>query len=962
MTYSSVYERYQEVYKKNKYAAEIALKDGYTALQTEITNTGLENLLAIKSCPGIGERINDFYRAYNDIYTVLIKGEPSKAPEIKQPDVTTDKIEGSSVSYNILQSDGSVKKTELTIENLSEKDTDELQLDSKTYDAINAIPLEISLNVTEGTLDETSSVAISMKVPTTVKEGPGELVILHYKDGADKAPEEIIPDIHGDTLTFVTSSFSPFVLTRKLPVSEPVQVPPVSVADGVDFGEEYDSPDAESPETVISAPENVQISQPEVGQLLVTWDRVSPAENASWEVSGYRISYSQHQDMSDAKTVIAKSSENEVCLDSLPSGTYYVMVTTLGNTFYQADGEKVVTGSDLPSSGTQVMGTVLQKETAEEQHFSITKEPMEYGDIQIEPAMEDLVEGEDVKLTVLPEAGARLSKLCIKKGQETSEITSEVKDGTYSFKMPASNLTISAEFELTQKLYQISHTSDEHVILKHQSEAAEGSMVFIQTEISEGYVLESLDAKTEDGAVITTTPQEDGSYTFQMPAANVIISASSRVAETTPEEYQIHVIASENGTVTPNMNVANEGDAVTLEVAPKKGYQLTTLTMQEEGSEENKEIQANAEGVYTFEMPKNNVTISASFTKITYTITVDAEQTSFIQLDQETSGFEEMVTGKVIQIPEGQIVDQVMVTDENEKSFPAAILDDKQSFQFSMPASSVTIKVVFKEDVPSVEPIEYVITIFDTEHGSVMADCATAQEGQKVILTVTPDEGYHLEGLTLSSKEGKTPIEAVDGEYSFLMPASNVEILSTFAQDAPVQPEEPTLHPITVSPVTDGHGKVTVDRVSAKAGDTVTLTVIPDEGYELETLKIATADGTEVPLTRDAYSFIMPDSPITISAVFRLKSEPLPVPNPEPTPEPNPEPTPEPTPGPNPEETVPPVSDTPDTTPTQDTQQKDTVQKQAVKTGDNTNILLPGILMLCAGVGILILGVRKIKK
>jgi len=76
----------------------------------------------------------------------------------------------------------------------------------------------------------------------------------------------------------------------------------------------------------------------------------------------------------------------------------------------------------------------------------------------------------------------------------------------------------------------------------------------------------------------------------------------------------------------------------------------------------------------------------------------------------------------------------------------------------------------------------------------------------------------------------------------------------------------------TVSTATATHGKVTVDKTSASAGDTVTITVAPEKGFTLETLTVKDAKGNEVALTAvktgETYTFKMPAGKVTVSATF----------------------------------------------------------------------------------------------
>ena len=69
------------------------------------------------------------------------------------------------------------------------------------------------------------------------------------------------------------------------------------------------------------------------------------------------------------------------------------------------------------------------------------------------------------------------------------------------------------------------------------------------------------------------------------------------------------------------------------------------------------------------------------------------------------------------------------------------------------------------------------------------------------------------------------------------------------------------------------HGKATVSPSRADKGDTVTITVKPDTGYELDELTVTDKDGDEIKLTEkddNKFTFKMPGSKVTVEASFKL--------------------------------------------------------------------------------------------
>lgn len=83
-----------------------------------------------------------------------------------------------------------------------------------------------------------------------------------------------------------------------------------------------------------------------------------------------------------------------------------------------------------------------------------------------------------------------------------------------------------------------------------------------------------------------------------------------------------------------------------------------------------------------------------------------------------------------------------------------------------------------------------------------------------------------------------------------------------------VTAETAQTYKITTAPTT--HGTVTVNQTSAKKGDTVTITAVPDTGYSLKSLTATDSSGNNISI-KDS-KFQMPASDVTINAVFEKKA------------------------------------------------------------------------------------------
>ena len=88
------------------------------------------------------------------------------------------------------------------------------------------------------------------------------------------------------------------------------------------------------------------------------------------------------------------------------------------------------------------------------------------------------------------------------------------------------------------------------------------------------------------------------------------------------------------------------------------------------------------------------------------------------------------------------------------------------------------------------EPTYPVTTPDKTENGTVTANRRYAERGDTVTITVKPDDGFKLDDLTVTDKNGKE-LKLTDkgnGKYTFTMPAGKVEINAAFVKEVETSP------------------------------------------------------------------------------------------------------------------------------------------------------------------------------
>jgi hypothetical protein len=185
-----------------------------------------------------------------------------------------------------------------------------------------------------------------------------------------------------------------------------------------------------------------------------------------------------------------------------------------------------------------------------------------------------------------------------------------------------------------------------------------------------------------------------------------------------------------------------------------------------------------------------------------------------------------------------------------------------------MPESNVTVGAIFSSRRYNVGISEYV------ENGRVTADKLTAQMGQIVSFTLMANEGYKLRSISVrDASNNGVGISTVKArtKYMFVMPASDVTLGASFVPESVA----PTGYTVDISSGIE-NGIVTADKLTAQKDETVTLTLSASAGYEFDSISVKDASNNSVETTAvtagTKYTFVMPESNVTVSASFTPKS------------------------------------------------------------------------------------------
>ena len=143
--------------------------------------------------------------------------------------------------------------------------------------------------------------------------------------------------------------------------------------------------------------------------------------------------------------------------------------------------------------------------------------------------------------------------------------------------------------------------------------------------------------------------------------------------------------------------------------------------------------------------------------------------------------------------------------------------------------------------------------------GSIEADPTSAEEGATVTLTATPDDAYTFGSWTVLKDDMETAIPVTDNQFT--MPSCEVYVSATFNA-------KPT-YAITCVANPEASGTIGADPASAYEGQSVTLTIDPEDGYTLSSVVITkTSDGSATDITVTNNTFTMPGYAVTATATF----------------------------------------------------------------------------------------------
>ena len=521
---------------------------------------------------------------------------------------------------------------------------------------------------------------------------------------------------------------------------------------------------------------------------------------------------------------------DEIILSALPAEGYEFTGWT-GDVVYLDDDESPTTLVTMPAGNIFLTANFALVEY----DFTVIVEPEGSGDVNIEPETDYYYFGDAIDIAATPAEGYEFANWT----NDNDEVVSI--DAQFIFTMPAADVELTANFVLVdyQLTVNVAPESGGFVTKNPDQDFYNMGDEITLTALPEtGYEfagwtgdIEHLDNAGSATALVT------------MPAGDVELTANFTLVD-----YQLTVaIAPESGgfvTLVPEQEFYNMGDEIAITAVSETGYEFVGWT----GDIEHLDDATSATALLT--VPAGDVELTANFALVNYQliVAITPESGGMVVMDPNLE-FYNM----------GDEVTLIAIS-ETGYEFVGWTGDVSHIDDVTSPTALVTMPAGDVELTANFALLEYELTVTIAPDGTGNVSIDPGQEfyhmGDQVSLSAIAEEGYQFINWT----GDVSFIDDADSPTALLtMPAADVELTANFA----IVDYQLT---VTIAPESGGLVTKDPDQVFYHMGNEITLTAIPETGYEFVnwTGDVEHLDNAESEITQ----LIMPAGDVELTANF----------------------------------------------------------------------------------------------
>ncbi|MBQ1652788.1 MAG: MucBP domain-containing protein, partial [Bacteroidales bacterium] len=408
-----------------------------------------------------------------------------------------------------------------------------------------------------------------------------------------------------------------------------------------------------------------------------------------------------------------------------------------------------------------------------------------------------------------PNEGYRLSRVMV---DTTSNVTTFVENNTYTFNNVIANHSINAEFVANSYNLTVHYVYADNTTAApdHTESVTFGTAYSVTSPVIPGYTTEQL--------VVEGT----------MPAQDVVVTVTYNVNYYT---LTINYVNADNDVVSP---------AYTNQVAYGAEYSVESPVIPHYTASQT---------VVSGTMPAEDVTVTVTYTAITYTITASAGNGGTITPDGAVTVDEGTDKTFAIAASTGYHIADVLVDGQSVGALA--------SYTFPNVMSDHTIEATFEADAPNT----YTITASAGNGGTITPNGAvTVEEGIDKTFAIAASTGYHIADVLVDGQSVGAVVS-----YTFQNVNANHTIEATFEADA-------TPNTYTITATAGNGGTITPNgTITVNEGADQSFTITPNAGYRIASVLVDNADATSQ-LVNGVYTFTNVRANHTIVATFEPAS------------------------------------------------------------------------------------------
>lgn len=290
----------------------------------------------------------------------------------------------------------------------------------------------------------------------------------------------------------------------------------------------------------------------------------------------------------------ALDTEISVASLGMTDGTYYDQLT--GNPFTVANG--TITGT-IGDSGIAVVCNVTS--------YTVTATETTGGTVTLSSSAPAVYS--TVTITAVPDEGMQVDVVTVTDGQGNAIAVTAGENGTYTFVMPASNVTVNVTFcaipavPATHTITVVKHNGG-NVEAPETAQAGETVTVTVTETTADS--VKTLLVKDANGTTVKVKAGKNGTFTFTMPDSDVTVEPIFC--------YNVELDVRKGGEATVSSETPAYGDTVTVKITPDSGKAVKKITVITE-SGKTVELTKKTSQRYTFQQPDEDVTVKITFQK-----------------------------------------------------------------------------------------------------------------------------------------------------------------------------------------------------------------------------------------------------------------------------------------------------------------------------------------------------------